>query len=301
MFRRILIITGVLLSLAGTAEAGEKAESDDGIHRVVTCNIRITGLEADAPYPERLWENRRDLCVETILSRRPDIICLQEAIYDSYAYLKEKLRGYVPYGFAGPEMDPYTEGYHFIGKNVIFFRRDRYEFASAGCYWLSETPLVGGSCSWNTTRARHCNWVRLRDKRSGRELRVLDVHLDHKSDEARREQIRMVMDECAQYAPDFPQILCGDFNAGIDSAPIGYIRTVDGWREMYESVHGPGETGFTAHAFKGEEYKPKKSHRIDFIFYRGDVEVCDAEIVRDRKGAMYPSDHYFLFSEFTLR
>ena len=121
------------------------------------------------------------------------------------------------------------------------------------------------------------------------------------SDEARREQIRMVMDECAQYAPDFPQILCGDFNAGIDSAPIGYIRTVDGWREMYESVHGPGETGFTAHAFKGEEYKPKKSHRIDFIFYRGDVEVCDAEIVRDRKGAMYPSDHYFLFSEFTLR
>lgn len=238
MFRRILIITGVLLSLAGTAEAGEKAESDDDIHRVMTCNIRITGLEADASYSERVWENRRDLCVETILSRRPDIICLQEVIYDSYAYLKEKLRGYVPYGFAGPEMDPYTEGYHFIGKNVIFFRRDRYEFVSAGCYWLSETPLIGGSCSWNTTRARHCNWVRLRDKRSGRELRVLDVHLDHKSDEARREQIRMVMDECAQYAPDFPQILCGDFNAGIDSAPIGYIRTVDGWREMYESVHG---------------------------------------------------------------
>ena len=187
MFRRILIITVVLLSLAGTAEAGKKAESDDGVHRVMTCNIRITGLEADAPYPERVWENRRDLCVETILSRRPDIICLQEVIYDSYAYLKEKLRGYVPYGFAGPEMDPYTEGYHFIGKNVIFFRRDRYEFVSAGCYWLSETPLIGGSCSWNTTRARHCNWVRLRDKRSGRELRVLDVHLDHKSDEARRE------------------------------------------------------------------------------------------------------------------
>ena len=147
MFRRILIITGVLLSLAGTAEAGEKAESDDDIHRVMTCNIRITGLEADASYSERVWENRRDLCVETILSRRPDIICLQEVIYDSYAYLKEKLRGYVPYGFAGPEMDPYTEGYHFIGKNVIFFRRDRYEFVSAGCYWLSETPLIGGSCS----------------------------------------------------------------------------------------------------------------------------------------------------------
>lgn len=72
-------------------------------------------------------------------------------------------------------------------------------------------------------------------------------------------------------------------------------------RDVRERPPGAGETGFTAHAFKGEEYKPKKSHRIDFIFYRGDVEVCDAEIVRDRKGAMYPSDHYFLFSEFTLR
>ena len=162
MFRRILIITGVLLSLAGTAEAGEKAESDDDIHRVMTCNIRITGLEADAPYPERVWENRRDLCVETILSRRPDIICLQEAIYDSYAYLKEKLRGYVPYGFAGPEMDPYTEGYHFIGKNVIFFRRDRYEFVSAGCYWLSETPLAtatGCGCATNVRAASCACWT----------------------------------------------------------------------------------------------------------------------------------------------
>ena len=84
MFRRILIITGVLLSLAGTAEAGEKAESDDDIHRVMTCNIRITGLEADASYSERGWENRRDLCVETILSRRPDIICLVDNCYGEF-------------------------------------------------------------------------------------------------------------------------------------------------------------------------------------------------------------------------
>jgi len=115
MFRRILIITVVLLSLAGTAEAGKKAESDDGVHRVMTCNIRITGLEADAPYPERVWENRRDLCVETILSRRPDIICLQEVIYDSYAYLKEKLRGYVPYGFADGS----------LYRRVSFHRQER--------------------------------------------------------------------------------------------------------------------------------------------------------------------------------
>lgn len=299
--KRILLAAAAALS-AALPIAGNAASKAPEPHRVMTCNIRITGLEADAPYPERVWENRRDLCVKTILSRRPDIVCLQEVIYDSYDYLKQKMRGYDSYGFAGPEMDPYTEGYHFIGKNVIFYRKDRYEFVSAGCYWLSETPLIGGSCSWNTMRARHCNWVRLKDKRSGKELRVVDVHLDHKSDEARREQIRMVLDECAQYAADFPQILCGDFNAGIESAPVQYIRTVDGWSEMYETVHGPGEAGTTAHAFKGDAYKPKHApHRIDFIFYRGGIEVDEAEIVRDRVGDMYPSDHYFLFSRFTLK
>lgn len=301
MFRRILIITVVLLSLAGTAEAGKKAESDDGVHRVMTCNIRITGLEADAPYPERVWENRRDLCVETILSRRPDIICLQEVIYDSYAYLKEKLRGYVPYGFAGPEMDPYTEGYHFIGKNVIFFRRDRYEFVSAGCYWLSETPLIGGSCSWNTTRARPLQLGAAarqtfgpRAARAGRAPRPQERRGAPRADPDGDGRVRAVR-------PRFPADSLRRFQRGYRQRAD---RLHPHGRRLARDVRErprPGETGFTAHAFKGEEYKPEKSHRIDFIFYRGDVEVCDAEIVRDRKGAMYPSDHYFLFSEFTLR
>lgn len=294
-------ISSTVTAAATQASAADKADEAE-LHRVMTCNIRITGLEADAPYPERAWAERCDLCVKTILSRRPDIVCMQEVIYDSYAGLKERLSDYESYGFAGPEMDPYTEGYHFIGKNVIFFRRDRYEFVSAGCYWLSKTPLIGGSVSWGTVRARHCNYVRLRDKRSGKEFRVLDLHLDHRNDRARRKQIRLVMEECAQYAADFPQILCGDFNAGISEAPIRYIRTVDGWREMYETIHGPAEVGLTAHAFQGDAYVPKQGpHRIDFIFYRGGIEVKDAEIVRDHEGVKYPSDHYFLVAEFLLQ
>ena len=252
--------------------------------------------------PERVWENRRDLCVETILSRRPDIICLQEVIYDSYAYLKEKLRGYVPYGFAGPEMDPYTEGYHFIGKNVIFFRRDRYEFVSAGCYWLSETPLIGGSCSWNTTRARHCNWVRLRDKRSGRELRVLDVHLDHKSDEARREQIRMVMDECAQYAPRFPADSLRRFQRGYRQRadrlhPHGRRLARDVRERSRAGRNGLHRPCLQGRGVQAREVAPHRFHLLSRR--RGGVRMRRS--CATARGAMYPSDHYFLFSEFTLR
>lgn len=178
----------------------------------------------------RRWEDRRDACLKAIRMYRPDVICMQEVIYDSYNYFKEKFSDYVAYGFAGPEMDPYTEGYHFIGKNVIFFSKKRYEFVSSGCYWLSETPLAAGSCSWNTMRARHCNWVRLRDRKSGAEFRVLDIHLDHKSDDARREQMKMIVGECAQYADGFPQIICGDFNSGIENAPSRACATPGGRR-----------------------------------------------------------------------
>lgn len=171
---------------------------------------------------------------------RPDVICMQEVIYDSYNYFKEKFSDYVAYGFAGPEMDPYTEGYHFIGKNVIFFSKKRYEFVSSAATGCRKLRLPPGSCSWNTMRARHCNWVRLRDRKSGAEFRVLDIHLDHKSDDARREQMKMIVGECAQYADGFPQVICGDFNSGIENAPVACLRDA-GWQEAYEAVHGPAK------------------------------------------------------------
>ena len=287
------ILFALLLLVLPSAQARRPA----GEYRIMSCNIRITGLPDDAPYPERIWENRRNFCVATVLGRQPDIFCLQEVIYDSYDYFREKATKYAAFGFVGPEMDPYSEGYHLIGKNVIFFRKDRYELVGSGCYWLSDEPLIGGSMSWGTNRARHCNWVRLRDRRTGRDLRILDTHLDHKSDSARREQIKIIVRECAQYDSAFPQILCGDFNADTSSAPITYIHAQDGWAEMYEDMHNGDASVPTFHAFRGPDHR---GHHIDFIFHRGHVRTLSCDIVKDHKGNMYPSDHYFLDATFKV-
>lgn len=291
----------IILTLAFLSCTSLFAKTNPDEYKIMTCNIRITGLEEDAPYPERTWEVRKDYCVNTILKRQPDFFCLQEAIYDSYEYFKKKCKKYTSYGFVGPEMDPYTEGYHLIGKNPIFFRTDKFEFVSSGCYWLSDEPLIGGSMSWGTTRARHCNWVRLKDKKTGKEMRIINVHLDHKSDSARREQIKIVLNECAQYAQDFPQIICGDFNAGIKHAPIKYIHAQEGWSEMYEDIHGKGEYGYTCHAFLGDKRQSKSNNRIDFIFHHGKVETKSCEVVTDHIGKMYPSDHYFIEAQFLIK
>lgn len=296
MNKRILFAC-LLAALLSTVSAGAKRPA--GNYRIMTCNIRITGLEEDAPYPERVWENRRDLCIKTIKKQDPDMFCLQEVIYDSYSWFRKKFgKDYYCFGFEGPEMDPWTEGYHYIGKNVIFFKKSRFDWVSSGSYWLSENPTIAGSMSWGTNRARHCNWVRIRDRKTGRELRIINTHLDHKSDSARLEQMKMIVEECGQYSPDLPQILCGDFNSGIENAPVRLLRSDETWSEMYEDIHGKAEAGFTYHGFKGEGRK--KGRRIDFIFHKGPVEVTAAEMVKDHEGKVYPSDHYFIMADFRL-
>lgn len=289
-----IIAAALALTLAGPAFGAKPAHlaQEKGTHRVMSCNIRITGLDADKDTPGQ-WESRRDVCRDVILAQKPDIICMQEVIYDSYAYMKKELKGYTGFGFEGPEMDPYTEGYHFIGKNVIFFKSSRYEVTGSGCYWLSEDPLTAGSCSWNTTRARHCNWLRLKDRKTGEEFRVMDIHLDHKTEEARQEQTKLAIRESSQYAEDFPQILCGDFNSGPKQAAAGFLREA-GWKDVYESL-GNAETN-SFHGFKGENYKKNKK-RIDFIFTHGSVVPVFCTMIRDSIGGVMPSDHYFMMAD----
>lgn len=286
-------VTLLLLCLAFTASAGSQRQY---IHRIMSCNIRIAGLEADDTIPGRKWEDRRDVMLKVIESRNPDIICTQEVIYKEYAFLKDNLKGFSSYGFVGPEMDPYTDGYHLIGKNVIFWNKKRYEFISAGNYWLSDTPEIGGSMSWGTARARHCNWVRLKDRKSGAEFRVLDLHLDHISEEARQAQMDFVIKEASQYAGDFPQIICGDFNSGITSVSLRSLHSA-GWDDTYEKIHGDSEVGFTCHSFKGPERTKKLGHRIDFIFSHGPIVAKDSEIVKDCVNGIWPSDHYFIWAD----
>ncbi len=283
-------ITTLIFALLAAYTAVAKAP--ETTHRVMSCNIRIAGLEADE-IDGRRWDDRKEICLKTIKSRKPDIVCMQEVIYESYDWLKDEMDGYYAFGFEGPEMDPYTEGYHYIGKNVIFFSKKRYDFVSAGCYWLSEQPQIGGSLSWGSARARHCNWVRLRDKKTGKEFRVLDAHLDHISEDARQAQAKMLVEEMGQYAPDFTQLLFGDFNSGIANVAIQTIKAA-GYKDVWEDINGEVEHGFTCHGWK---FDRKKGRRIDFIFHTPDVQTLSAEIVTDHPDDIYPSDHYFVFSE----
>jgi endonuclease/exonuclease/phosphatase family metal-dependent hydrolase len=260
-------------------------------HCVVSANIRVPLPVDDAS--DNSWTARRKACAEVIGSRKPDIVCLQEALLGPVEDLLADLGGsFREFGFHGPEMDARPGEYQFIAKNPILYAEKRYALISAGGFWLSEKPHLPGTLSWGSARARHVNWARLRDRWTGQEFRVLNTHLDHESQGARERQLAMILEEAASYAPNFPQILAGDFNVDARNPVFGALSKY-GWRDTFAEMHGSTGDGFTAHAFEGAARKANVG-RIDFIFGRGAVAPLEAEIIRDRVGERYPSDHFFV-------
>jgi len=284
--------------LPALSRASAAASDKSGHHRVLSCNIRVA-LDEDEPKGVG-WSARRDICLKIIKNKKPDIISLQEVLKVQADDFRKYFPSFQLFGFDGPEMDANPAGYHGIAKNPILFSKERYELLTAGTYWLSETPLVAGSKSWATARARHANWIRIKEKKTGKELRVVNLHLDHVSDEAKIQQAKMVVQESAQYQPDFIQVLTGDFNTKYNSTVFKPVRD-GGWKESYEAIHGEREAGYTGHEFQGMNYEKGASKgRIDFIWYRGKIKPLHALIIKDAINGKYPSDHFFLETDFVI-
>jgi len=307
--RRRDFIKGTVGASLGMTFIGCQTKSGNGqskhkiqAHKILSCNIRVALLSDEEKGVG--WNSRKEICVKVIKSRNPDIICLQEVIRVQAEDMQRSFPGFTLFGFKGPEMDKYSNGYYGIAKNVILFSEDKYELVSAGCYWLSKTPVIGGSMSWETKRARHLNWVRLKDNNTKKEFRILNTHLDHFSQNAREKQIEMIMDESSQYTKDFPQLLAGDFNEDSTNDVIKMIKR-KGWTDTYTAIHNSSDPGFTYHGFIGPDFpknypEVKPKNKIDFIFSHGKVEIENAHIIKDNVNSIYPSDHYFISCEFEL-
>lgn len=275
--------------LGRIACAAPATSPQPGTHKILSANVRVD-VPADSETGDG-WAHRRELCATVIKSQKADLIGLQEAQTAHVSYLKSQLPEYDSFALtdAGKRVHP---------NNTILFLRARYELISRGGFWLSETPQVPGSKSWDSANPRLVNWVQLKDRASGREFRFWNTHLDHKGSEARTKGAAMIVKAAAELPKNFPQLLSGDMNCHAGSAPIRSYEA-DGWADTYAAVNGPADPGFTAHAFKGANFPPngpdgKPKRRIDWIFVRGPVKTKHAAIMRDGRDGHYPSDHYFV-------
>ncbi len=259
------------------------ADADDTVS-VMSFNIRY-GTAKDE---ENAWPYRRDLVVETIQQRSPDLLGLQEAIDFQVNYLAEKLPDYAVYSV------PRTPGAG--GEScAIFYRRDRFEKADERTFWLSEKPDEVASISWDSSLPRIVSWVRLRSKTSDREFFFANTHFDHKGSKARDESAKLLRSRLGSIANGLPIVITGDFNCGEGSPPYTTLTDPDkGYRDTYREANPtknlPNEITFTGFGLKMGEA------RIDWVLCSGHWTIEEAGIDRFRgESGRYPSDHEPVF------
>ena len=235
---------------------------------------------------QKSWFYRAHLIVDDINAVKPDIIGFQEVSPLHYDYIVKSMPGYLN------EM-AYRDDFILSEGCPIFYRADKYERIDSGSFWLSETPEVM-SKDWGSAHYRICIYVILKDKASGREFVVFNTHLDHVSDEARIEGIKVVLDKIAEFG-DLPAFLMGDLNAEPDSKTI--LSTKDAFDDAHD-IAGVADEGATYHKWGT---KPNND-RIDYIMIsKGDSIVSEYRIVDNCHNGVYSSDHSSIYIKVKLK
>jgi endonuclease/exonuclease/phosphatase family metal-dependent hydrolase len=139
--------------------------------------------------------------------------------------------------------------------------------------------------SWGVSHARTLTTVDVRDLTTKRRLRVLNTHLDHKSERARVESGRIMAETIAEAA--FPSVVTGDFNVATGS-PV-YRLFCDEIGLTDTAIEAPGEDIGTFHRYKG----PKTGEpRIDWILTTAGLRTVSTRIDTFNVDGTYPSDHF---------
>lgn len=259
--------------------------------RVMSFNIRY----GTAPDGENHWDRRKDFLVETILEFRPDLLGTQETLAFQRDFLAEKLPAY---GCLGVGREDGKEQGEMM---AIYWRKDRFEVLNSGHFWLSTTPEVPGSKSWDSTLPRMVTWIKLRDLRhpDGRPILWMNTHFDHRGEQARQESARLLRAKLGEMGTGCSLIVTGDFNAGEGSQPYQLL-----FGEV-EGVTSPVVDSFRlAHpqrsrdegTFSGFRAENVTGARIDWIACSRDWRIINAGIDRTSRDGRTPSDHFPVFA-----
>ena len=140
--------------------------------KVMSFNIRY----ATADDGENNWENRRQLVIDRIRAFDPDLLGLQECRADSQ---KEFVKKALPnYTFVGQRRGGTGDTSHEMAP--LLYKQASFDELDRGIFWLSETPEVPGSVSWDSTFPRTITWTRLRLRhKPDTELYFLNTHFDY--------------------------------------------------------------------------------------------------------------------------
>jgi endonuclease/exonuclease/phosphatase family metal-dependent hydrolase len=267
--------------------------------KVMSFNIRYDGGGFSSLTDPTGWlytcGPRRDRVVNTILDEAPDIVGVQEALYNQVLDIQAKLPGYAFYGVGRNDGNTLGE---FSG---LWYRSDRFTRFDQGTFWLSDTPDVPGTVFPCSGSIRIASWMKVHDSVSGADYFVLDTHWDNSCQDSREKSAVLVRQKIKDLSGGLPVIALGDLNTGESSLAVSTLRGVgdptgfqlaDSYREVFP-VASPDEATF--HGWDGGV----AGSRIDFLLHTADFTPTAAAIVHTGFTCGYPSDHFPVTATFT--
>lgn len=291
----MIVIVFFTLCTIVNARGDKDKEPERPTIKVMTYNLKFA-----SPAFKPAWSVRRVWQVDLIKKYAPDIIGTQEGLKEQVDFLMDHLTEYVVIGEGrkGGDDDEHM---------AIFFRRDRFRLREMGTFQLSETPEVPGSGP--AINPRIVTWARLAiinrpadgktspypmDYRghweNTQEFYVFNTHFFTSGhDLAKLNSAKLIMERInafnrfGEWTKERPVFLMGDFNA----RPGG---------EVYKTFVGDGKSDdplLLKDSVKG-------GRGIDWILYKGNVNVLYYEKVDYNVDGVYPSDHKPIFVKFQI-
>lgn len=252
--------------------------------KVMTYNIRL-----DTPQDSiNQWPKRTHKVYALIKKYDPDLIGLQEVLHHQLTDLLQNLPAYTYIGVGRD--DGKTKGEY----SAILYKKDRFEAINQNTFWLSETPTLPGSKSWDAAITRVASWGTFKDLKSNKRFLMINTHFDHLGKEARKNSAALLKLKSSEIAKDFPLIITGDFNCTRDEPPYETIMNPTGVRLIDPAPKNPSGT-FCSFKVNSMECKG-----IDYIFHSPGWKAESYRVIQDNDGKYYPSDHLPVMVSLTI-
>jgi endonuclease/exonuclease/phosphatase family metal-dependent hydrolase len=242
--------------------------------KVMTYNIRLD-VAVDGV---NQWPNRKEKVFDLLKKYDPDIIGVQEALHHQ---LQDILLALPNYKSAGVGRDDGKEKGEY---SAILYKTDRLELISQETSWLSETPEVPGSKSWDAAITRVVTKAHFRDKKTMEEFIHFNTHFDHIGKEARLNSAKMIRQLIENRPKKLSALVTGDFNAEPTEPPYSEIL-------LGKVVFDTRPEKISMGTFCNFKMNSQPCRLIDYIFYTKPWKVVKYEVIQDNDGIYYPSDH----------
>jgi endonuclease/exonuclease/phosphatase family metal-dependent hydrolase len=251
----------------------------------MTYNIRL-----DTPVDSvNQWPNRKEKVFTLIKKYSPDVLGVQEAMHHQMMDLLQNLPDYDYIGVGRD--DGKTKGEY----SAILFKKNRLRIETQQTFWLSETPEVPGSKSWDAAITRVATAGKFKDQTTGKNFFIYNTHFDHLGQTAREKSAQLIKQKIKMQHDNLPVIVIGDFNCERTDMPYSVMTDTNNIK-LYDAKPNTDERG-TFCTFKVNSIPCKG---IDYIFYSAEWKKINYDVIEDNDGTYYPSDHIPVLAAFDL-